>query len=232
MTITDLNRVPAGVTTGGQFSTGARAESDVSLYGASTLPPVRVEVHGSALITQWSTAVPEWPASLGEADLSYERDPETDKIVLSITTDRTGEVEFWEDSNTFDEGGYEGGELSGSERDALTRWAMVVRENVDVAQCELERAALEGARSDILAIATGKDIQAALDLQSPRDRALARSSAVLGAWVDDVDVDPETALTDALTDLEHFARSKGLDLESLFARAQQVAAEESESDPA
>ncbi|MBB5474664.1 hypothetical protein HNR08_003400 [Cellulomonas hominis] len=191
-------------------------------------------MHASVAIPSPVGLPPGLPSTLGEPALSYARDPETDTIILTVHTPASGEIEFRRDGNTFDDGLYEGRVLSRSERDALITYGRQVRENVDVAAFAAEDGVRKAIEDEVLAIATGRAPEAehtALGTSGHLVRsAAARTAKILGAWVDDVDTEPETATKDALTDLIHFARWRGLDPQEIFERALEQAEGERDED--
>jgi hypothetical protein len=232
-TSTNPSRVPAGVTTGGQFATSARGESDASI-GTGKPGPIRVDVNAKASIDAMYEVLPEYPFSLGDPQMSYQRDLEGGDLTLTVTTDFGGTVSFWEDGNTLEIGEYEGPELSTKQRDMLIAWGTQVRKNVDVAHARLEDQILPAFEQDILAIATAHDPQAeraaTKDDGGNVEAGVQKAAAVMGAWVDDVDTEPESATKDALTDLIHFARSRGLDPHDIFEAAMHRADVERDED--
>ena len=220
------NRVQAGVSAGGQFATEPRSESGVSLATA-TAPLVRVDINATAqLSTSYMRPLPPFPASLGEPELSYDRDPESDDITLTVATDRIGAVLFWGDGDTITDGLYDGESISSDERDALIAYGTTLRKNVDVLQFEVDAKARSAVESKVLTIAAGGRPQ--VDDTRPADNGARRADRVLRAWVDEVDTEPETALQDAFTDLLHFAHTRGIDPEVALGKAFAMAAEERE----
>jgi len=228
-------RTSAGVTTGGQFTTKPKGEPAVAL--ASTTPTrVGVPVHAIATVDVTTMdPLPEWPASLGEPQLYYERDPESDTITLTVVTDDAGSVKFYADGDdSFDVGVDEGEPISSAERDALRAWGRAALRNVDVAHFAVDEHVTKIVQDDVLAIATGRDPSAARladDDAGNRSANKARRVAdLLSSWVDDVDTDPQTALSDALADLAHFARSRGVDLRDVLPGAIRTADDEYDED--
>ena len=102
-----------------------------------------------------------------------------------------------------------------------------------MAHFELEEIALADARNDILAVATGRDPGAEQlkgdESGSPSENKAQRMHTLLSSWVDDVDTEPEFAFRDALADVAHFARSKGIDLRDVLPGAISIADEESKT---
>ncbi|WP_156250928.1 hypothetical protein [Pseudactinotalea terrae] len=224
------SRQPQGVTTGGQFATEPRSETGVTLNAASPTR-VRVDINATAhFSSDYMRPLPSLPASLGEPELSYDRDPESDDITLSVTTDLTGAVLFWGDGDTFKDGLYDGESISSNERDALIAYGTALRTNVDVLQFEVDAQARKAVESEVLAVATGSRPQ--MDDTTPADNGARRADRVMRAWVDEVDEEPETALQDAFTDLLHFASSRGIDPEVALGKAFAMAAEEREEQAA
>ena len=91
-----------------------------------------------------------------------------------------------------------------------------------------------GVYAEVLAIATGRDPLAERDERRENgglaEVASERAGAILNAWVDDVEEEPETAVMDALTDLIHYARSHRLDPDEVFERALRQAEAERKED--
>lgn len=220
-TSTNPSRVPAGVTTGGQFATSARGESDASIGAAR--PDHRLDVHAKVGVPSPLEAPPAFPASLGEPSLSYARDPETNQLTLTVYTAHTDEVSFWDDGTTFDQGLYQGEGLSTSERNALIAYGKKLRENLDAAAFVTEDRVKATIEDQVIAVALGNDPNAERHERKENGQIVEvgaeRAEKVLAAWVDDVHSEPETATKDALTDLIHFARARGLDPHDIFEAA-------------
>lgn len=231
-TSTSQSRVPAGVTTGGQFSTSARGESDASITASA--PDRRIDVHARVGVPRPLTPPPAFPSSLGEPSLSYARDLETNQVTLTVYTERTDEVNFYDDGNSFDHGLYEGEEVSTSERDALIAYGKQLRLNLDAASFTAEDRIKATIDDQVIAVALGNDPNAERHERADSGHIVEvgaeRAEKVLEAWVDDVHSEPQTATKDALTDLIHFARSRGLDPQEIFDAALQQAEVERDED--
>lgn len=229
---TQQSRVPAGVTTGGQFSISVRAESGASITARTV--PHRIDVHAKVSVPPVLGQLPPFPATLGEPTLSYVRQVEDNQIELTIHTERTGEVRVWDDGSSFTIGDYLGEEISYEEQTALVAYGRAVRENLDTATFIVEDGVRQAIENDVIAIATGRDPQADRDAHRSSghlvETSVARTARILDAWVDDVEGEPGTAVQDALTDLIHFSRSRGLNLAEILDAAEHMADVEADED--
>ncbi|WP_251153634.1 hypothetical protein [Cellulosimicrobium sp. Marseille-Q4280] len=232
-TSTNPSRVPAGVTTGGQFSTSARGESGASL-GTGRQRDHRLDVHAKVAVPSPLDAPPPFPASLGEPTLSYARDPETNQVTLTVYTEHTDEVSFWDDGHTFDHGLYQGEEVSTSQRDALIAYGKALRTNLDAAAFIVEDRIKPEIEDEVITVALGGDPSAERNAYKDSGHNVEvgaqRAAGVLRAWADEVEKEPQTAVKDALTDLIHYARSRGLDPHDVFDRAVEQAEVERDED--
>lgn len=229
-------RIQAGTPAGGQFATSARAEPDIDLGAppAPTASQYEAEADtGYSRLTAITTVregLHARESTIAAASLCA--------LVRSVyptaQTITTGEC---------DQGGCErqhvetivdgdGNELSDTYDDAYAQIESDVfdlESGVDAFD-ESSRAFVDLAGSErsgytsTLRIDAARTARESLSLEPG-----ARGAATIASYRavhDDLDLDDATAARDMLTDLHHWARSAGVDLESVFAAAGEVADEE------
>lgn len=138
------------------------------------------------------------------------------------------DVEFWSGSddevyNSVDDGGrFETSwpeDWTDEQQEEAIQWMTEVQRHVDADVYGITISAVSGdVATAILANATGELYRQASS-DNAIDNAVERANRVLPAWVDNIDSEPQTALEDALNDLRHWARSRGIDFDEAISES-------------
>jgi hypothetical protein len=231
--MTNDKRVSAGIPTGGEFAAHDRAESPVALRArpSDIVIPLVVPV----ILTE-RQPINGYPVSLpAPENVSFTEGDESSAIYLNMTVEG---VEFfvWSDEDgdprdSFDDDDDELPPWSGDVHCELLDWAHATQRAVEEDFHTATGAAMSSTLPDaIIANALGRGATAIrsgyTDVEdvAPVDFAVKRVTQQFAAS-NGAEDDYEN-VQDALTDLVHYARTKGLDIGELFTAATRMAATE------
>lgn len=221
-------RQPRGVPVGGQFVSTAHQEADVALTAERTFP---VSLAGVARVsTVGFRDVPCWPAALEGPDVSWTWDDDGLPSVDIHYDHGRGHASFFGPEHSRE------CMLEPATGDLATDLAIMnyghaVLHNVDLANNAMLYGTDHRTRAELLEIAMlGAPRGPVVDPGEPGfvplpERAAARAERALRAWHATTGEIGEDEMKDALTDLLHLARSRGLhptDFGAIFHRAQQA----------
>lgn len=235
----EQNRQPAGVPTGGQFTTSTRAESGVALpappdeaYKATVTVVANVD-----LDARWHDPLPQWPAGVPEPELYWEY---KDGMVQTTFTFPSGDtVRCW---NVNDEGysslldqGAKVGELADDDEaeDQALEWMNEVHDRVEAGAYGAAVATqTPGLRAAVAAYAKGEPqptfARTRVVAATARARAMVEAFGPKSAGLDPNthERDRGPVLRDMLTDLQYLASEWGVDFDELVSGAKDVYDEE------
>lgn len=236
----DQPRQPAGVPVGGQFAATNRPEAGVSLT------PERQVLVGVNALAELNTfgvePLPEWPAELAApSGVSYAWD---DDGLLEVTIDTASDsFVVWgtptDPQCNVDELPEEFEHLDDSVKAKVVAYGVRLHDNIHTLVNQATYPMhTEQVRAAVVSLATGGDGAPHIPdgpedpaWVPPTEKAAARAETNLKAWFGTSKVD-ETTLQDALTDLLHLARAKGISptqFGGIFHRAQGIFRDELEN---
>lgn len=213
----DQARQPAGVPTGGQFATGARPEAGLALA------PERHATVRVTAVAELSTfgvePLPVWPAQLPEPSVSYAWDDDG-LLETTMVTGGHSIIVFGTPSDpqlTIDELPEEFKGIPEDVKEPLRAYGARLHDNIHTLTNQATYPLhTDELRAAVLSLASGGDGRPHIvdDPQeqgfvAPTDRGARRAEAGLKAWFATTQVD-ESTLQDAMTDLLHLARAKGI----------------------
>ncbi|WP_251153621.1 hypothetical protein [Cellulosimicrobium sp. Marseille-Q4280] len=203
------SRVPAGVTTGGQFATGARSESTATLTPPTGPDPrdgvVRIDAQWRAAGSGWD-ALPVWPEGAGPTPtVTWEHNNDVVQTTFSFN-DGAQSVTYWKGSdgdthNTYDDNYGSDGDVApvrdgvfGGDSDTDTAyemrdWMYEVHSRIDTEAYGVTVAATtEDVRAAVLASALGEPQPVV-----PADDGPVRMEHLEDDWADDPGLSEEQA---------------------------------------
>lgn len=238
MTITPT-RQPQGIPAGGQFAGTSHAEPGFGLNASA--PAVSVPLQGGRVDLHESSfgSLPELPASVGHPEVTFDFNDDG-KLETHVTVGGST-MSFWFDemadeiTNSVEAGSSEDGEdapwsniAEYSDWEQTRTWAEAVHERVDGATYRVLNTAVDNGptRDSIVDFATGR-----LNDRSeptPEESSNKRAAAAL-AVVEDGESDQIT-MRDLLTDLRHFAFSRGIDMDQVLDDSREIYRDETLDD--
>lgn len=232
---------------GGKYAAHSPEEATTTLTEAQHT----IDLGGTkiALDTSYLDDLPDLPAGISEPSVSWEYDANKMQVHLSFGDE---DLTVWgDDEETFNSivDAYDPSPQRtpwGDDTEAVLEYATELFHRVDGLAYEVTKSLEPITQSAIIAAALGKPVdQATMRRSDLNQKVGAPASAVIsvdrfiGGWVDvpkvtdpgvDYSEDYQTAMNDALTDLRHWAKAKGIDFDEAFDRSETAAAGE-EADP-
>lgn len=217
---------PASI--GGQFAAKQRGDADVALRPRY---PVTIGISARAKLTVDSDPLPPLPEAVGwptNTSLAY---GDSDNCLYVYFTFADGaELTVWLDADGDARNSIEdSNEPTGWDEDtdeAVLAWAHDARQRIDYASATVREAASDAVEKQVIAVALAADRVHPIDAMAQvlGDDAPARGAA-RGAKLATLFGDNESAETDiqdALSDLMHFARARGVDFADVTDSARRI----------